>query len=111
MNLGFVRCELSEDAAQPDRVLAQCRSDPVLTLGRRIAFVEDQVDDLEYRGEAQRAVRTGRDLESDVRLGESPLRADDALGDRRRGDEERACDLLCRQTAEDAKGEGDTGVL
>src|SRR2546426_1586511 len=110
VNLGFVGNELGEDAAQPDRVLTKRRSDPVLALGRRIALVEDQVDHLEDRSEPRRACWSGRELKPDVRLDEGPLRANDPLGDGRYGDEERACDLLRRQSPEDAERQRDASV-
>src|SRR5438874_1207812 len=104
------RRQLGQDPAQTERVLAQRRSDPVLARSRGIALVEDQVDHLEDRGEARRALGPARHLEPDVCLGEGPLRPDDALRDARDRHEEPPCDLLSRQTAEDAKGEGDTCV-
>ena len=48
-----------------------------------------------------------RHLERDPRLGEGPLGPDDALGDRRLRDEERARDLVGRQAAEQAQRERD----
>ena len=48
-----------------------------------------------------------RDLEGDPLLGERPLGPDDALGDGRLRDEERARDLLGRQTTEQAERERD----
>ncbi len=43
-------------------------------------------------------------------FGEGPLRADDALGDARDGDDEPARDLLGRETTEHPKGERDACV-
>jgi hypothetical protein len=43
-----MRRELGQDAAEPERVLAQRRSNPVVAGGRRVALVEDEVDDFEH---------------------------------------------------------------
>ena len=51
---GSSRRQLGEDAAEPQRVLAQRRAHPVVAGGRRVALVEDQVDDLEHRRRAAR---------------------------------------------------------
>ena len=48
---GSVGSELGEDAPEPQRLLAQRRSHPVVAGGRRVALVEDEVDDLEHRGQ------------------------------------------------------------
>src|SRR5205823_2157705 len=103
--------EPGEDPAQTERVLAQSRPDPILTRGRGIALVEDQVDHLEHRGEARRALRATRKGEPHVRFDEGPLGPDDPLGDARDRHEERTRGLLSRQTAEDTKGERDASVL
>src|SRR5689334_16626491 len=42
------RCEFCEDAAETQRVFTQRRSHPVVTGGRRISLIEDQIHDLEY---------------------------------------------------------------
>ena len=54
---GSLRRQPGEDAAQAQRVLAQGRAQPVVAGGRRVALVEDQVDDLEHRREARRRAR------------------------------------------------------
>ena len=48
---------VGQHAAQAQRVLAQRRPHPVVAGGRRVALVEDQVDDLEHRRQARRAAR------------------------------------------------------
>ena len=74
--------------------------------GRRVAFVEDEVDDLQHRGESDLALRAFRHLQGGPRLGERPLGPDDALGDRGFRDQEGARDLLGREAAEQAKRQG-----
>ena len=106
MDLGLRRNQLGQDAAEPERVLAELRSHPVVTAGRRVALVEDQVDDLEHRRQTGREIVSARQLEGDPGLGERALGADDPLGDGRLRDEERARDLLGGQPSEQAQREG-----
>ena len=107
VDLRLLRSELGQDAAEAQRVLAQRRPHPVVAGGRRVAFVEDEVDDLEHRRQPGGELGPARDLEGDARLGEGPLGADDALRDGRLRDEERARDLLGGQAAEQAQRERD----
>src|SRR5919201_6830142 len=48
VHLGLLRNEFSQDAAETERLLAERRSNPVVTGGRRGAPVEDEGDDLEH---------------------------------------------------------------
>ena len=107
MDLRLLRSELGQDAAETQRVLAERGSHPVVAGGRRVALVEDEVDDLEHRRQTGGELGPAGDLEGDARLGEGPLGPDDALGDGRLRDEERARDLLGRQAAEQAERERD----
>ncbi len=84
------------------RILAEGRSHPVVTGGRRVALVEDEVH-LEHRRQTGGELRPAGDLEGDARLG--PLGPDDSLGDGRLRDEECTRDLLGRQTSEQAERE------
>ena len=107
VDLRLLRSELGQDAPEPQRVLAERGPHPVVAGGRRVALVEDEVDDLEHRRQAGGELGSARDLEGDALLGEGPLGPDDALGDGRLRDEERARDLLGRQAAEQAERERD----
>ena len=107
VHLGLVGHQLGQDAAEPQRVLAQRRPHPVVAGGRRVALVEDEVDHLEHRREPPAELGAARDLERHVRLGQRPLGAHDALRDGRLRDEERARDLLGGQPAEQAQRERD----
>ena len=107
VHLRLLRRELGQDAAEAQRVLAERRPHPVVAGGRRVALVEDEVDDLEHRRQPRGELVAARHLERDLRLGQRPLGADDALGDGRLRDEERARDLLGRQAAEQAERERD----
>ena len=105
---GSSRRQLGEDAAEAQRVLAQRRPHPVVAGGGRVALVEDQVDDLEHRGQARaRARRRAGTSNGTSRLGERALGAHDALRDRRLRDEERARDLLGREAAEQPQRQRD----
>ena len=103
VDLGLVRSELGQDAPETQRILAERRPHPVVTGRRRVALVEDEVDDLEHRRQTGGKLGAAGDLEGDALLGEGPLGPDDALGDRRLRDEERPRDLLGRQATEQAR--------
>jgi hypothetical protein len=110
VHLRLFRNELGQDAAQTERILAERGPHPVVSRGRRVAFVEHEVDDFEHRRQAGGAPFPARDLEGDARFGQGPLGPDDPLGDGRLGDEERTRDLVGRQAAEQAEGERDAGL-
>ncbi len=48
MHLRFIGHELRQDAAEAKRILAELRAHPVVTGGRRVTLVENQVDDFEH---------------------------------------------------------------
>ena len=49
VDLRLLRSELGQDAAEPERVLAERGPHPVVAGGRRVALVEHEVEDLEHR--------------------------------------------------------------
>ena len=57
MHLGLAGRQPRQDAAEPQRLLAQLRPHPVLAGGGRVALVEDEVDHLQHRGEPLRQLR------------------------------------------------------
>ncbi len=63
VHFGLVRRELGEDAAEAQRVFAELRTHPVVAGGRRIAFVEDEVDDFEHRREPRGELVAARHFE------------------------------------------------
>ena len=67
-HLGLVGHQAGEDAAEALRLGAQGRADQVLAGGGRIALVEDQVDDLQHRGEARVPLLAARHLEGEAGL-------------------------------------------
>ena len=99
MYLGFVRHELAHDAAEAKSVFAQRRPEPVITRGRRVAFVEDEVDHFEDRRQARREIDPSRNFEWNMHLGERSFRTNDALRDSRFRREKRTCDFVRRQAA------------
>ena len=70
----LLRRQLGQHAAQAQRLVAQRRAHPVVAGGGGVAFVEDQVDHLEHRGQAlaparrRAAPRTARRPRASVRL-------------------------------------------
>ena len=108
MDLGLGRGELRQDSTESKCILAQRRPHPVVSRGRRVALIEDQVDHFEDRGEARHALGAARHLKPRMRFGEGPLRPHDALGDRRDRYEEGPRDLLSRQAAEDTQRESNS---
>jgi hypothetical protein len=78
---------------------------PVVAGGRRVAFVEDEVDDLQDRRQPLGQLGRGRQHERDALAGQGALGADDPLRDGRLRDQERPGDLLGGQAAEQAQRE------
>src|SRR4029078_2916772 len=93
MHLRLGRRQLGEDAAEPQRLLAQLRAHPVIAGGRRVPLVEDQVDDRQHPRESLAELGPAWYLEGDALFRQSALGAHDALGDCRLGYEESARDL------------------
>ena len=93
VDLGLERGKLGQDSAKPERVLAEGGPHPVVAGGRGVAFIEDEVNDLEHRCQAGGQFMSARDLERDLLFGQCPLGPHDALGDRRLGHKERPRDL------------------
>ncbi len=55
VNFGFLGSESGQDTAETQRILAERGSHPVVACRRRVALVEDEVDDLEHRRQTCRA--------------------------------------------------------
>ena len=99
-----------QNAAQPLRLQAQARPDEIVARRGGVAFVEDEIDDLQHRGQPRRPFGAARHLEAQSGFRDRLLRAHDALGDRRLARQERARDLVRRQAADDAQRERGAGV-
>ncbi len=104
MHLRLLWREFGQNAPEPQRIFAQGRPHPVVTNGRRVALVEDQIDDLEYRGQAGNKIGSARQFEGDSFLSQGPFGPDDALGDGRLRDQVGTRDFLGRQAAKQAEG-------
>ena len=105
---GSLRREFGQHAAQAQRLVAQRRAHPVLARGRRVALVEDQVDDLQHRGQPLAPASSPRGTsKGTLGLAERALGAHDALRDRRLGHQVGAGDLVRRQAAQQLQRERD----
>ena len=78
--------------------------------GRRIAFVENEIEHVQHGVEALRQLLARGHLIWDVRLGDFAFGAHDALRQRRRRHQKCACDFLRGQAADFAQRQGDTRV-
>ncbi len=105
MHFGFLRHELGHDAAHPQRILAQIRAQPVVTGGRRITLVENQIDHFEHRRQALRSLLRAGQFEWNPRFRERAFGAHDPLGDRGLRSQKSARDFVGLQTAEQAQRE------
>jgi hypothetical protein len=105
VHFGLVGRERGEHAAEAHRLLAQLRPRPGIARGRRVAFIEGQVHDLENGCEPRREFRADRHLERHFGVRQGLLRAGDARGHRRCRDEERARGLFGRQAADQLQRE------
>jgi drug/metabolite transporter (DMT)-like permease len=107
VHLGLVGREFGEHAAEAQRLVAERGPHPVVTRGRRVPLIEDQINHFEYRSQPLRPLRRWWDLERDAAVRQGPLGPDDPLRHGRLGYEEGPRDLLRGQTAENAQGERD----
>ncbi len=94
-----------QEAAKPDRLLAQFPPDQLVAAGRREPLVEDEVDDGADGTQAPR--RLGGDFEPDARVPYLAFGADQALRQRGFGYEEGRRDLFRRQPGHEPQRERD----
>ncbi len=105
MGLRLLRHELGQNTSESQCVLAERRPHPVVTGRRRVALVEDQINDFQDRGESCGELCSPGNLERYVFLGERPLGPHDPLGDRRLGGQKRPGDLFGRQATNQSERE------
>jgi len=110
VDLGLPRQQPGDDPAEAQGLLAQLGADPLLTGRGGVALVEDEVDDLEHRRQPVGQLVTTGHREPHPLLRERALLADDALRDRRLGDEERPGDLVRAQPAQQPQGQRDPSL-
>ena len=108
--LRLVGHQRDEDPPEPDRLRAQLATHERLARRRPVALVEDEVEDLEDAVEPLGQQMVRRHAVRDPGVADLPLGADQALGEGRFGDEERARDLRGLEPAERAQGQGDPRV-
>lgn len=113
--LGFRRSpgsgqQLDEQPSQTNRFGRQIVSRECRTRGRRIAFVEHQLNHAKDRIESVRQLDARRHFIRNPRVANLGLRSDDALRQPRRRRQKRLGDLLGCQAAHLAKREGDLGI-
>jgi hypothetical protein len=103
--LGLVGHQHSEQLGEPDRLVAELTPDEIVASRRRIALVEDEVEDCEHGLEAIREHLVRRNAERDPCLTDLSLRANEALRHRRFGGQEGAGDLPGREPTDLAEGQ------
>ena len=82
VDLGRRRVDLGQNPAQAQRVLAQRWTHPIPSGGRRVAFIEDEIDYFQYRRQPRCAFRGPRNFKGHAGFAQCPLGAYDALLDR-----------------------------
>ena len=108
--LGLVGHQLDEDAREADRLAAQLAPDERVAGRRRVALVEDQVDDPEDGLEALGEEVIRWDAVGDPGVADLLLGPDQALSQGRLRDEERPGDLRGRQPTQRPQGQRDLGL-
>jgi hypothetical protein len=74
-DLGVLGHQRAQQLAEADRLVAELVADESVTLGRRVALVEDQIHDPQHTAQAVGQLLVGRDAVGDVRVGDLALRA------------------------------------
>jgi hypothetical protein len=59
VGFGFARYEFGKDAAEPQRVFTKRRAHPIIARGRRVALVENEIDDFERFARTMRCATVG----------------------------------------------------
>src|SRR5258708_1350455 len=107
MDLRILRSEFGKDAAEAKRFFAKGGTHPIIACGGRIAFVEDEIDDVEHGGNARSEFRSSRNFEGNVLLGQCALGADDTLPDGRFWNQKSAGNFIGGKTPEQPQREGE----
>jgi hypothetical protein len=106
-DLGLLGQRQPRDPGQPDRLGGQLGPGQVGARARRVALVEDQVEDRERGPQPLLAFRGGGEAERLRGRGDRLPGAGDPPSHRLFGDEEGGGDLRGREAADGAQGEGD----
>ena len=103
MDFGFGGREFGDDSAEAECLVAEPRPQPVITCGRRVAFVEDEIDDAENGSESLIALVASRHFEWYPRFTERLFCSNDSLLNRGGRHEKRASNFLGRQSAKQSQ--------
>ena len=99
-----------EHAAHPQRIVAELRPQPFVAARRGVAFVENEIDDLQHRGEPFGKLLAARGLVSEAGFGKRPLRPHDPLGNGRLRQQEGTRDLVGGQAADHPQSQRGAGL-
>src|SRR5262249_55842077 len=105
VHLRLIRRKLSQNAAEAQRALAELRTHPVITSGRGVALIKDEIDDLEHRRQTGGKVSAARDFKRNALFGKRAFGPHDALRDRRFRDEEGTRDLFGGESSQEPERE------
>ncbi len=106
-HFAVIREQAMQIATETDRLRRQLRALQVGTGARRVALVEDQIEDVQDHAQALRPLVIRRHAELGASRLDARLRPADPLGHGRLGHEERTGDLCRGQATHGAKGERD----
>src|SRR5215207_2402329 len=109
-DLTVIREQRAQDPRQPDCLGREVGADGVVAGAGEIALVEHQVDDCQHTPQPFGQVFALGDAVRDVGGLDLGLGTGDALGHCRLRHEERACDLVDREAAEQAQRESHAGL-
>src|SRR3984893_12118157 len=110
LDLRFVGHQLGQQPSEADGLAAEVLSDQSVARARRVALVEDQVNDGQHGATAAREVGLAGDPVRDPRVANFSLGADEALGHGRFRYQEGARDLSRGQPAEQPERERNLNV-
>ena len=102
-HLGLIGHQLGEQPAEADRLAAEVGAHELVALGRGVALVEHEVDDVQHGRQPLGQQVSGRHAVRDLRVVDLALRAHQPLCHRRLRDEERASDLARLQARDRAQ--------
>ena len=109
-DLGFVGHQLGQQPSEADGLRAEVLADEPVARARRVALVEDEVDDGQHGPQAVREVGLVRDAVGDPRVADLALGPDQPLGHGRLGHQEGARDLGGGEPAQEPQRQRDLGA-
>jgi hypothetical protein len=100
----------SQDAAEPQCLLAQLRPHPVIPGGGGVTLVEGEIDDLEHGGEALDELGSARHFEANALLAQRAFGPHDTLRHRGLRHQKGARDFLGREPADQPQRQRGAGL-